>query len=255
MKLISAGLTDIGQKRSTNQDSIYTSDEHHYYLVADGMGGHAAGDIASQMAVKLASEHISKLHASAFHQSGAQAISSSLCDSFVNANAKIYQSAQQNSELKGMGTTMVSAFFNAGHVYLSNVGDSRAYMIYQKEIFQLTKDHTLVQEKINQDIYDRHQAAEDRMKNVLVRTVGYEKEVEVDSYQLKWPKEALLLLCSDGLYGKVSDRDIIHLINKNYEASNQQKDNLNVIAKLLIDTANLHGGQDNISVVLVQQLL
>ncbi|MCO4795427.1 MAG: Stp1/IreP family PP2C-type Ser/Thr phosphatase [Bacteriovoracaceae bacterium] len=244
MGLLSSGLTDIGMKRKTNQDSIYLNPEKNIFVVADGMGGHNGGDIASAMAVKCVPEYILKNY-------GADPIEITK-RSIQYANNSIKARGEIDEKLVGMGTTVVSFYFKGPNLYLGNVGDSRAYLINRQKLFQLTKDHSLVQEKLNLGIYDRDEAAADPQKNVLVRTVGFEEDVEVDSFTYKVSRNDIFLTCSDGLHGKVSDPDILFIINKHIpEASKCTQKALDACVKALVDQANANGGNDNISVILV----
>ena len=243
MSIISAGASDIGRKRKSNQDSICLVPDKKLFVVADGMGGHNGGDIASQMSVKLIPEFVNghqdlnppELLKSAVH--------------FVNKS--IYEHGQQNSELKGMGTTITSILFDENNINIANVGDSRTYLIHDKKLYQMTRDHSWVQEKLNAGIYDREGAKADSQKNALTRAVGFEPDVEIDIFKYKVSKNDLFLLCSDGLHGKVSDEDIIFIVNRELpDITNATQKDLNNIATALIDQANANGGQDNISVIL-----
>lgn len=244
MGIVSAGLTDIGRKRKTNQDTFAIDKEHNIFMVADGMGGHNGGDIASQMA---ASSLIK------FMRNNLDIDPKILLDNAIRqTNRDIKQYATSHPELVGMGTTIVSFYFKGQNVYIGNVGDSRAYLINSKKIFQLTRDHSLVQEKLNYGIYDREQAAKDPQKNVLVKTVGFDDEVEPDLFTYKVAKNDIFLCCSDGLHGKVSDEDILFLVNKNIpEPSLASKVDVENTVKQLVKLANENGGQDNITVILL----
>lgn len=244
MGIIASGLTDIGQKRKTNQDSLYLSLEHKLFIVADGMGGHNGGDIASQMAVKT-------FPASLIKNSDLDPINL-LKNSIKETNSTIKNFGETHPELIGMGTTIVSFYFRGQNLYIGNVGDSRGYLINSKKIYQLTRDHSLVQEKLNYGIYDRDQAALDPQKNVLVRTVGFEEEIEIDVFVYKVVKGDIFICCSDGLHGKVSDEDILFIINKYIpEPGNATQEVANKVVKMLIDQANENGGQDNITAIVV----
>jgi serine/threonine protein phosphatase PrpC len=244
MGLIASGNTDIGKKRKTNQDSYYMGMDSKLFIVADGMGGHNGGDIASQMAIKVLPEFIHKN----VNLEPVQLLTSSIKES----NNAIKQFGETHAELVGMGTTVVCFYFKAHNIYIGNIGDSRAYLVNQKKIFQLTQDHSLVQEKLNYGVYNREQAALDPQKNVLVRTLGYEDDVEVDVFVYKVNKNDIFLCCSDGLHGKVSDEDMLYLMNKYLPdpATATQKDADQVI-QALIDLALENGGQDNITAILV----
>lgn len=244
MGLISAGMCDIGRKRKTNQDSIYMNPERNLFVVADGMGGHNGGDIASALAVKSMPEYIIKN----FDADAAQALSNSV----KFANKAIKERGKQDPLLVGMGTTVVGFYFKDTTLYIANVGDSRAYLVNRHKLYQLTKDHSLVQEKLNIGIYNREQAQKDPQKNVLVRTVGFEDNVEVDIYTYKVCRHDIFLCCSDGLHGKVSDPDILYIINKYIpNPAEATPEAVNEAVKMLVHQANANGGNDNISVILV----
>ena len=244
MGLIASGSTDIGRKRKTNQDSLFLSVEQKLFIVADGMGGHNGGDTASQMAVKTFPDFLSEnldLEPQIL-----------MTKSIKESNRAIKDLGEKQPSLSGMGTTIVSFYFRGQNIYIGNVGDSRAYLINNKMIYQLTRDHSLVQEKLNYGIYNREQAAMDPQKNVLVRTVGFEEEVDVDVFTYKVVKNDIFLCCSDGLHGKVSDEDIIYIFNKYMpDPSVATQEVADTIEKTLIDLANENGGQDNITAIIV----
>ncbi|MCT4641338.1 MAG: Stp1/IreP family PP2C-type Ser/Thr phosphatase [Bacteriovoracaceae bacterium] len=242
MGILSYGQTDIGMKRATNQDSIALYPKKNAFLLADGMGGHNGGDIASGMCKDLFKSLVDKFELS----SEKPTMEALICE----LNSAIYRHAQENPELKGMGTTITSVMIKENELNISNVGDSRAYLFKNEKIYQLTKDHSLVQEKLNIGLYTRIQANEDPQKNVLVRTVGFEPKVKVDNYKYTINKKDLFLLCSDGLHGKVSDEDISFIINSNFNGEIKQ-DILEKTAQQLIKQANDNGGSDNISVILI----
>lgn len=247
MPLLSAGKTDIGQKRKTNQDAIYLNPEKNVFIVADGMGGHNGGDIASAMAVK----HIPEYILQHLDQESPQLLTHAI----RNAGQKIRLHGLESPKLQGMGTTAVMIMFKGHQLFIANVGDSRAYLHSRHGLFQLTRDHSMIQEKLNMGIYNRAQAAADPHKNVLVRTVGLEDNVEVDIFTYKVCKNDLFLLCSDGLHGKVSERDMTYILEHTIPSTgNVTVDHLKAATQRLIDQANQNGGQDNISVILVKAL-
>ena len=244
MGLIAAGNTDIGRKRKTNQDSYFISMEKKLFVVADGMGGHNGGDIASQMAVKVLPQFV-------IENPDMEPVPL-VAGSIKESNRAIKSYGETHAELVGMGTTIVSFYFRGQNIYVGNVGDSRAYLVNNKKIFQLSRDHSLVQEKLNYGIYDREQAALDPQKNVLVRTVGFEDDVEVDVFNYKVVRNDIFFICSDGLHGKVSDEDMLYIINKMIpDPALATHQILEKVVKALIDQANENGGQDNITAILV----
>ena len=249
MSIIASGLTDIGRKRNKNQDAIYVDTERHYFVVADGMGGHQGGEMASQMAVQYATEFVQK---NLKKNSNPEQLSRK---AILFAHEKIYRLSQENDDFKGMGTTFNGLLFQKSKLYISNVGDSRCYLIHRGEIYQCTKDHSLIQEKMNLGIQTREQAAKDEQKHILVKTVGFNAGVEVDIYSYQVSRHDIFLSCSDGLYGKVSDPDILYIIKSHItDPKNITQDNLDRCTKSLIDQANANGGNDNISVILVAAL-
>lgn len=243
MPIISSGLTDIGLKRQSNQDTIFLSPQNNLFIVADGMGGHNGGDIASNLAIETIPEY--------FKQNIDKNPLELTTESILHANKIIFEKSISEPKLKGMGTTIVLLFFRGDTLYVGNVGDSRAYLVNKGKLFQLSRDHSLVQEKINVGLYSRQNAADDPMKNVLVRTVGYEDTVLVDVYTYKVTKNDILFICSDGLHGKVSDADIVFIINKHIQSpENATPEMVQETVSILTEQAKTNGGQDNISVIM-----
>ncbi len=243
MKVTSAGICDIGRVRATNQDAIYLNKKEKIFLVADGMGGHSGGEIASTMAVKYISEFYKKMN---INESG------DVQNAISDANKKIKKYADSDKNLRGMGTTVISLSFYENQALIGCVGDSRVYLFQNNQIFQLTRDHSMVQEKLNLGIYNREQAANDPHKNILSRTVGYEDNVDIDAFSYKYRSGDVFLLCSDGLHGKVSDEDIAHILKTNFAKEDLDDVSIRHTAQELVSQAYENGGQDNISVVLVQ---
>ncbi len=243
MGIICAGATDIGRKRKTNQDSICLDHSHHFFAVADGMGGHNGGDIASQLSVKIMPEFI---------ETHSNVESEKLMKNVIKEiNRSILKKADENPELAGMGTTVSAIQFAGPQLIIGNVGDSRVYMVNNNHIFQMTRDHSFVQEKLNMGLYTREDAAKDPQKNVLVRSVGIEADIQVDVFQYRICKNDIFLVCSDGLHGKVSDNDILYIIQKNIsDPSRCQLSDVEKTVNDLIHQANENGGQDNISVII-----
>ena len=243
--IISSGATHIGRKRKSNQDAIYLSSQDNLYIVADGVGGHNGGDVASNMAVRLIPEYF-------FNQKIDKSnVKYHLQESIQYANKAIFDQAIKRPELKGMGTTVVGLYFLEENLYIINVGDSRAYLFRDDELYPLTRDHSFIQEKVNLGIYTREQAMKDPMKNILVRIVGYEESINVDIFVYKVSVHDFFLLCSDGLHGQVRSQDILSLMSQNLsphkECSQSQVKNA---VHYLVDQANQNGGNDNISVII-----
>ena len=243
MGILCAGATDIGRKRKTNQDSIYLDSEYNFFAVADGMGGHNGGDIASQISVDFMPT---------FLKNNKNLEPQSLMKNMIqNINKAILKKAEENPELHGMGTTIAAFMFSGPQLVIGNVGDSRVYLVNNNNIYQLTRDHSFVQEKLNLGIYSREEAAKDPQKNVLVRSVGFEADLQVDIFHYRICKNDIFLICSDGLHGKVSDADILQIIQKHIsDSSSCKQGEVEKAVNELIQQANENGGQDNISVIL-----
>ena len=243
MGIIFTGKSDIGKKRSSNQDSIYMGAEERLFLVADGMGGHQGGDIASQMAVDLVSK--------TFKQQLQAPVKEAIEHCCQLTNRSILEFAQKNEKLKGMGTTLIGVHFRDQYLHLFNVGDSRCYLVHHGELYQISRDHSLVQEKLNLGIYNRQQAAADRHKNILVRSVGFEPKLDVDIFNYKVHRGDIFLLCSDGLHGPVADSQIMAIINRHLSSGEMPNQKIiDFMVEDLINQANALGGPDNVSVVM-----
>jgi len=243
MGIIFSGATDIGRKRKSNQDSICLDPKHSFYAVADGMGGHNGGDIASQMSTSIMPVYLDQT-TDKDHQT-------LMNDLIQFINASILKKSKEVPELAGMGTTVAAIRFCGPNLIIGNVGDSRVYMINNSQIYQLTRDHSFVQEKLNMGIYTREDAVKDPQKNVLVRSVGFDEELMVDVFNYRISKNDIFLICSDGLHGKVSDADILHIVTKTIgNPAHCTKEDVDKAVKELIDQANANGGQDNISVII-----
>lgn len=245
MGLFCSGITDIGMTRKSNQDAIYLNADIPLFIVADGMGGHNGGDIASALTV----EHLPKFFLENLSKETPEDLQRKAV-SYVNKTIKRHGEA--DPKLVGMGTTVVSLFFSGAHLYLANIGDSRTYLVNKGQLFQMSRDHSLVQEKLNLGLYNREQAAADPQKNVLVRTVGFEDEVEVDVYTYKVQRNDIFISCSDGLHSKVSDHEIVSVINEIIpDPANVTQQQVDAAVHYLVELANKNGGNDNISVIIV----
>lgn len=244
MTILASGDTHIGMRRKSNQDSICLDPQLNFFAVADGMGGHNGGDIASQMLVDLVPQYLRE-------KQEELKVPALLDQAIHRANHSIYQHGLENEELEGMGTTVSAIMFNDKHINIANIGDSRVYMMHKGKLYQLTRDHSLVQERLNIGFYDREGARKDPQKNVLIKTVGFEDDVRPDIYQYKVNKNDIFLICSDGLHGKVCDQDIVYLFKSIIQDFNNiTQAELDQCVKAFIDQANANGGQDNISVIL-----
>lgn len=237
----SSGKTDTGNKRNSNQDSIFFSDQPigslpNLYIVADGMGGHRAGDKASRMAIDITVDFVKK--------STLENPIAVLKRAMIFANNEIYKAANQDPDLSGMGTTMVAAVAQEGKLYVANVGDSRLYVV-NSEIRQITMDHSLVEELIRNGELERKKGRNHPEKNIITKAMGSKDEVIPDFFEIDINSEDKYLLCSDGLSNMVEDDEIRDIVVDNYS--------LDGIAQALVDRANYYGGSDNISVVIISE--
>jgi serine/threonine protein phosphatase PrpC len=240
--------TDIGRKRSQNQDSIGSHPELGLFIVADGMGGHRGGETASTMAVQIISQVVRQSLSIPGWNSNEV-----LTRAIQQANNLIFDRSQADPNLQGMGTTTVAILFKQNSLTIGHVGDSRCYFFRNGGIWQLTRDHSLVQEKLRAGMITRSEVKTDRMKNVITRSVGFEPDVSVELYHMETRPGDRLLLCSDGLSGLIDDAEILEILGKNRQVSHGELDEpMKETVKELIATANSNGGDDNISTILVE---
>ena len=239
----SYGITDIGIRREINQDYIYCNDNTigllpNLYIVADGMGGHKAGDFASRFSVTVFEKEI--------REQKARTIIGSMEGALRQANELLLKEAESDPKYEGMGTTFVAATVTEKRLFVVNIGDSRLYTIEKTGyIRQITRDHSLVEEKILRGELDRKDAKYHPQKNVITRALGAGQQVVLDFFEVELEDVSYILLCSDGLTNMVDD-NIIQEIVLNLEGSMEEK------AKKLVTLANENGGKDNISLILIR---
>lgn len=231
-------LTDKGLKRDSNQDSFLINEDLGLYVVADGMGGHSGGEVASNLAVEVAEEIL--LQPENKNKSPKELIALS----FEEASRRIFDmAANERKELVGMGTTMVMAIVKANQIYIGNVGDSRCYLFNKPHLWQITEDHSLLNEQLRSGVMSEEQARATVAKNIITRSVGYEREVHPDIIEREVLPGECFILCSDGLSGLVNDQKISELLNATPAEST---------AKACIDQALTNGGDDNVTVMVLQ---
>jgi protein phosphatase len=243
--------TDVGLKRSENEDS-YLIDEHSLlFIVADGMGGHAAGDLASRVAVESICDFYRRISSSSLDllPYGASPDLSDQANRITNAisiaNDKIRQIGTRSEQLTGMGTTVVCALLNGRMVTIGNVGDSRAYLFRQSGYRQLTEDHSWVNEQLRQNLLTPEDARAHPWRNVITRALGSREFVEVDIFEERVRGGDQILLCTDGLCGMIDDITMFEIITNAQTSQEEKADNLVVEAKKA-------GGADNITLVLIR---
>lgn len=237
--LRSVSVTDIGKKRKLNQDYVYASEERagnlpNIFIVADGMGGHNAGDYASKCTVETIVKEIEQ----SFEKSPIRILSKAI----RMANEQIRKQASMDETMYGMGTTVVAATCMGKYLQVANVGDSRLYII-DDEIRQITRDHSLVEEMVRMGGLDRVAARTHPDKNIITRAIGARDTVEIDFFNEELKNGDLILLCSDGLTNMLEDEEIHRILRQ--EGSIEER------AGELIRTANNNGGKDNIAVIII----
>lgn len=228
--------TDIGKVRETNEDSFVCMPP--LFVVADGMGGHVAGEIASSMTADTLRKFVAA-------QTGTIDPVTLLEQAIGEANSLVFRLAQERSECAGMGTTVTAAYIDGSKIYWGHVGDSRLYLLHGNQLRQITEDHSLVGELERNGSISHEEALIHPQRNVLVRAVGTSEQIRVDTGVAAWTVGDKLLFCSDGLTNMVSDEDILNAIN----AATPDGE---VVLKGLIEMANAAGGFDNITAILVQ---
>lgn len=233
-------ITDIGKKRKLNQDYVYTSEMPignlpNVFLVADGMGGHNAGDYASKYTVETIVNEIEH----SFEKNPVRILEKAI----EEANSHILEKASEDESLSGMGTTVVAATCLGKYLKVANVGDSRLYII-NEEITQITRDHSLVEEMVRMGGIDRETARNHPDKNIITRAVGVKESVEVDFFDVELKPGDIVLMCTDGLTNMLEDEEIRMILNGQRDIVEK--------AQELVKAANNNGGKDNISVILIE---
>lgn len=234
-------ITDIGKKRMMNQDYAYMSLDSvgklpNLFVVADGMGGHKGGGYASRLAVETIVSEIEK--------SGEESAAQILVDAIRCANQCIKRAAEEDERLSGMGTTVVAATCTGDMLEVANVGDSRLYIADDKEIRQITQDHSLVEEMVRFGGISREQARKHPDRNIITRAVGVEEDLKVDCFFVPVKDGDKVLLCSDGLTNMLEDEAIRSILNEQISVRER--------AVKLVEAANDQGGRDNIAVIIIE---
>ena len=234
-------MTDIGKRREMNQDYVFTSETAvgnlpNLFLVADGMGGHKAGEYASRFTVDTIVESVK-----ASRETEPVAI---MKEAVTKANELLIEEARADEKKSGMGTTIVVATILGKKLYVANVGDSRLYLV-NREISQITRDHSLVEEMVRLGEMDKAEAKDHPDKNVITRAIGAIPDVVIDFFEVELEEEDTVLMCSDGLTNMIEDEDIKKIILTQRDIAEK--------AEKLVMTANENGGKDNISVIIVEQ--
>ena len=243
------GLTDVGQRRDHNEDAFLVDESLGLFIVADGMGGHAGGGTASRLAVETI--HAGVLHAKEAEPDAFGAgkgpdespLPDVLREAVEEACAVIFRTAQGDPELTGMGTTVTAALVDGRTAYLAHVGDSRCYLVREGRIYQVSEDHSLVNEQVKAGAISPDEAKNSRFKNIIPRSVGFEQQDQVDLMGDELDAGDALVICCDGLSNLVDDPEILHIVEESA---------LDVAPGRLVALANDRGGDDNITVIVVR---
>ncbi len=243
-------LTDVGRRRDHNEDAIASDDAMGFVVLADGMGGYQAGEVASEIAVlsitaELKEAMLKQRPGQVDRLLHKQAEAQLILDAVKNANAAIYNISQSQLQCAGMGTTLVVGLFTNNKLLVGHIGDSRMYRLRNQVLTQITEDHSLLQEQIKSGLISAEQAKFSANKNLVTRALGVDPEVELELNEYDVNVGDIYLLCSDGLSDLV-DNDVIQT------TLNRLSSSLLEAAQALVQMANDHGGKDNISVILVQ---
>jgi serine/threonine protein phosphatase PrpC len=248
LRIAARGLTDVGQRREQNQDSLLIDEPLGLFVVADGMGGHAGGGTASRLAVDTIRKAIlaAREEEPALFGSGAEGEDNPLPDvlgyAVEQACAAIFEAAQLDPELAGMGTTVTAVLVDGSSAFVAHVGDSRAYLLRSGHIYQVTQDHSLVAEQLRIGAITEEDARTSRYKNIITRSVGFERDVVVDLLGLELEAGDAIVACSDGLSNLVGDQEILALVEEHGDEAVER----------LVDLANQRGGDDNITVAMIR---
>ncbi|MGZ8854273.1 MAG: Stp1/IreP family PP2C-type Ser/Thr phosphatase [Thermoanaerobaculia bacterium] len=250
MQVKAYGLSHVGRQRQHNEDSYLVEDEAKLFLVADGMGGHAAGEIASRIAVDSISEFI--LHSKSDDGTWPHAYdeqfrrtTNRLMAAVRLANTRVLEAMRKDARLRGMGTTVVACLVDEDLISVAHVGDSRAYLIRDKQLSRITNDHSWVFEQVQAGMLTEAEAEKHPLRNVITRALGGALQVTPDASEIEARPGDVFLLCSDGLTGMVSEDEILRVVTGN-------NGDLKKACQQLIDVANEHGGLDNVTAVLVR---
>jgi len=253
MKVAHKGLSDVGRKREHNEDSFAVIPEDNLFLVADGMGGHAAGEVASRIAVNAIADFIASTRKDAEitwpyeYDTNLSVASNRLKTAIRLANQRILDTIAERRDLEGMGTTLVSVLLSDGVACVGHVGDSRSYLVRGGELSQVTGDHSWVNEQVKLGFLTKEDAVRHPFRNVVTRALGSKEDVQVDISEKPLQKDDTILLCSDGLNTMVDDKTILDLVQRS-------NGDVETAARNLIAKANEGGGEDNVTVILMRIL-
>lgn len=241
--MVVGAKSDVGKVRKINQDTYYVSDDKNIpiYIIADGMGGHKAGEVASSMAKEIIANNFEKNKDDLF---GEDEILKAIKTSMEEANTKIYLKSLEDECYTGMGTTIILCYIGEKYFYLGHVGDSRAYLIRNNEMEQLTEDHSFVNQLVKYGGITKEEARNHPKKNMITRAIGSSSIIEIDLIKEKFKKEDILLIMTDGITNMLKDEEILE------EFNNSQ--NLQTSCEDIITAANNRGGLDNSTIIAIK---
>ena len=242
-----AGLSDVGRTRAHNEDSFAFDLERGFFLVADGMGGHGNGEVASSLTIEAASDYLRQgeenLSGEASESNEVSSVSRTLCSAIEAGHERVVRAVSEDEALTGMGTTVVGLMTGSHFVSVAHVGDSRAYLLRNSDFHLVTEDHTWVNEQVRAGYLSQDQARSHPLKSVVTRAIGGEHDVDVDVQEIEVESGDCFLLCSDGLTTMLTDEEIYsHLV---------EDKSLEERCSALVQHANARGGVDNITVILL----
>lgn len=241
--MIVGALSDIGSARENNEDSLFASLDRDMplYIVADGMGGHNAGEVASKMAVDIVREEFAINNE---NLNSPRKIRECIKMALEKANEVIYKRSLNELDCEGMGTTVVLGYYFENRFYIGHVGDSRAYVLVDGDLNQITEDHTLVNELIKKGSITESQALSHPQRNAITRALGTSIDIDIDTYEVDFNRADILLLCSDGLYNMVDESIIFKTLKETID--------LEEGVASLVQMANENGGKDNITIIAIK---
>lgn len=243
MHFTAGGKTDKGRVRANNEDSYYLDEKLRLLVVTDGMGGHASGETASNLAIKVVRDYFHGPRKIVGDYNPAYSEAANQLNAAIRlANQAVFEAAQNSPHLKGMGTTIVAVWLNGNKLSIAHIGDSRAYLIRGGNIDQLTDDHSVVNEQVKRNMITKEEADHSEIKNILTKALGISAETEADLSELTVFGDDILLLCTDGLSNMITDDDIMEIVFRSQGAANA--------CNALVQAANENGGKDNITVAI-----
>jgi protein phosphatase len=251
MKLRAWGCSDVGRKRDHNEDSLLLEPNLGLFAVADGMGGHLGGDRASRMAVEILGREVKRLVRNGAMKKPAKIVTengdegpvaAALRQAARTAGAAIFDVAQREARLHGMGTTLTALLVRDDKAYVAHVGDSRAYLFRDGKAQQVTEDHSWIAEQVRAGLLSEEEARDSRFRHIITRSVGFEREVQVDLQEIPISPGDCFLLCSDGLTNHIEDTEIGRILTAEYYRRAPQ---------VFVEIANERGGDDNVTVLVV----